>query len=852
MFEDNILAVKEQGKTKKNRSFYISVAIMIFVLFVIISVVFYIFVVNTVTNIYEDEYNEKTLDINKFIVNQVDGDEVQHFAETGEKTEDYYKALDTLRKLRDTFGADFIYILMDDGDDETYTYLFDIYENDGSKDYENAGYGKTDPKSLFPGSKEVLNQGIAFGRAIRYNVGDTDVYYAYAPIKNSDGEVVAFLGVDLDASPMVDSLNEFRYGMILLCVGSLFLFLIIIILYGKFYISAPLVTLTGDIKKLSGGNFDISYSSSFMERRDEFGEIYRTFYDFKVKVAGLIDKMVDLSIQAGKGNLSARMTGDEDVYSGKYRTFIDESNEMLDTIHNVLNIIPNKIIFYDTDFNELYRNEPPGVSYRMDPDDEKLGKIDVSYTNYNEILDRNMGEIKSIYEKFVLSREGTFTKTITFDTDGDGSDKVHFNMFFAKNGESDNAGVCVVFTDVTEFMEMSEAADASNRAKSEFLSKMSHEIRTPMNAIIGMTEIAKRQNIDKKMRQTLTNIELSTKHLLTIINDVLDISKIEYGNFSLQYESVNLKNTMTEITKILQINAGKRDLAINLHIEDLSDEELYIRMDDARLRQVILNLLSNAIKFSDEGSKIDITLKKIPSETLGFTRILFSVRDYGRGVNEKDIDKIFEAFEQSKSNVVRIHGGTGLGLPISNSIVKQMGSEGIKVDSEPGKGSNFWFELEIENVSPDSVEEIYDHEGNLLNKDTEIAEGSLAGKRILIVDDIDINREVVMSLIENTGVETDEASDGSFAVEKFQSAEPGHYDLILMDIQMVEVDGYQATDAIRNSGRADGKTIPIIAMSANAFKEDVEKALSAGMDGYLTKPIDYGDLIETLKKYLSK
>ncbi len=845
------MAAKENGKTKKVRSFYISVAIMIFVLFVIISVVFYIFVVNNVTRIYEEQYNERTLDVNKFVVSQVDGDEIQQFAESGEKDESYYKLLESLRDLREIFDAKYIYILIDTGSEDTYTYLYDIYKDDGTKEYESAGYGSTDPKSLFPGAEDVLSKGKAFERAVLYDEDDLDVYYAYAPIKNSDGEVVAFMGIDIDITSMKESLVDFKHGMTLLGAFSLLLFLILIIIYGKFYISKPLVALTNDIKKLSSGDFDISYSGNLMQRNDEFGEIYRTFYDFKIKVADLIDKMVDLSIQAGRGNLSARMSGDEGVYGGKYRTFIDESNEMLDTMHDVLNIIPNKIVFYDTKFNELYRNDPPGVSYKINSDGE-LGEAEVYYNDYDEILDKNIAKIKDQYDKFVVGDEGTFTKTMSFDTDQNESGKVHYNLFFVKNGEEDNGGVCVVFTDVTEFVEMSEAAEASNRAKSEFLSKMSHEIRTPMNAIIGMTEIAKRKNEDKKIQETLTNIELSTKHLLTIINDVLDISKIEYGNFSIQYENVNLRNTMNEITKILEINAGKRDIAINLSIEDLPDELLFIRTDDARLRQVIINLLSNAIKFSDTGSNINIVLKKVPSEILGFTRIHFSVIDYGRGVNEKDIDKIFEAFEQSKSNIVRIHGGTGLGLPISNAIVKQMGGEGIKVESVLGEGSNFWFELDMENVSPDSVEGDYDKYGNLINHDNEIEEGGLTGKRMLIVDDIQINREIVISLLEKTGLDIDEADDGSIAVEKFNKNEAGYYDMILMDIQMVDVDGYDATKSIRKSSKDDGKIIPIIAMSANAFKEDIDKAIAAGMNGYLTKPVDYGNLIDIIKQYLIK
>jgi len=844
------LADRKQEKNKKNRSFYVNIAIMIVVLFVIMIVVFYIFVMNTVRLIYENEYNDRTLSVNKFIISQIDGDKIESLAKGGEKTDYFYEILDTLRHLRASFEADYLYILTDTGDKDNYKYLFDIYADQSDEDYENAGFGSTDPKWLFPGSEEVLQTGFPFESAKRYQEDDLDVFYAYSPVLNSYGEVVAFLGIDIDATSMEKSLINFRNGMILLGLSFLLLFLVLIIIYGRFYISKPLITLTNDIKKLSSGDFDVLKSSNLVYRQDEFGEIYRAFYDFNIKVATLIDNMVVQSVQVGKGNLSTRMEEDKVMFSGKYETFVNESNKMLDTMRNTLNIIPNRIIFYDTEFNELYRNNPPKFSYRINTDEKELGIEEVSFNHDDEILEKNKDKIRGIYDQFVVSDELTYNTNISFISDQEEEHKVHYNMFFAKNGEGDEAGICVVFTDVTEYVEMSEAAEASNKAKSGFLSKMSHEIRTPMNAIIGMTEIAKRQNTDDRMQQTLTNIELSTKHLLAIINDVLDISKIEYGNFKLQYEPVNLKTTMNEITKIMEFSASKRDIALNLIFEDLPDEALYVNTDDARFRQVIINLLSNAIKFSDEESHIDMKLSSVNSETLGYTSIRFSVRDYGRGINEQDKDKIFEAFEQSRSNIVKKHGGTGLGLPISNAIVVQMGGGGINVDSKFGEGSDFWFVLDMENVSPDSVEVAIDQESKIKKEQKELAPGSLKDKRILIVDDIDINREIVISLLEKTGLNIDEANDGNVATEKFEENDAGYYDMIFMDIQMVYMDGYQATENIRKSDKEDAKTIPIIAMSANAFKEDVDKALSVGMNGYVTKPVDYENLIDTIRQNL--
>lgn len=823
---------------------------MVFVLFVLISLVLYVFVMNTVTNIYEKEYNDRVIQVNKVVESFLDGDQIQEFIENGSSSEEYEEEAMAMHHLRDSCGAEYIYVLYDDGNPNKYTYVFDIKLKESSVAYRGSGFGETDNKDLFPGAQNVLDTGVGFSDAILYQSNGYNVYYAYTPIKNSQNEVVAFLGVDIDASPVKENIESFKNGLILLGLGFMALFLIVVFIYAKFYISRPLLTLTGDIKKLSDGDFDIAFSKNFMQRRDEFGEIYRAFYDFNLKITDLINKMLVLSSQAGKGNLSVRMEGDEERFAGKYKEFIGSSNQMLDSLINVLDNIPNAIVYYDTEFNELYFNSPPRVSYKITAEKSVLGEEHVHYANYREVIEKNKDTIKNIYDQFVISDEVTYSTMVSFEDNANESGTVHYNVFFIKNGEGENAGICAVFTDVTEYVEMSEAAEASSKAKSEFLSKMSHEIRTPMNAIIGMTEIAKRKNKNEVLSDPLNNIELSTKHLLTIINDVLDISKIEYGNFNLQFEPTNLYNTMNEINKMMEISANKRSIQLNLSIEGLNEEEMFVKTDDARFRQVIINLLSNAIKFSSPDSYIDITLKKLPSETLGFTNIHFSVKDYGKGIDEKDREKIFEAFEQSSKNITRIHGGTGLGLSISNAIVKQMGSNGIEVDSTLGEGSDFWFDVQMENVAPDSSEIPCGNKGDQAKSEVKIEDGILEGKRILIVDDIDINREIILTLLENSKAEIEEAHDGSVAVDKFNKNGDGYYDMVLMDIQMVEVDGYEATEGIRAIGSEYAKNIPIIAMSANAFKEDRDKAKMVGMNEYLIKPVDYSELAILLKKYL--
>ncbi len=389
-----------------------------------------------------------------------------------------------------------------------------------------------------------------------------------------------------------------------------------------------------------------------------------------------------------------------------------------------------------------------------------------------------------------------------------------------------------------ELIRAKEQAESANVAKSDFLSRMSHEMRTPLNAVIGMTEIGRKAKETERKDYALDKVDSASKHLLGVINDILDMSKIEAGKFSLSYTDFNLERLISKITGVMAYSMEEKKQHFFVHAED--DVPKAIISDEQRLGQVLTNLLSNAVKFTPEGGEVSLLVRKTGKEE-GINTLQFEVWDTGIGISEEQQSRLFRSFEQADGSTSRKFGGTGLGLAISRSLVELMGGS-IWVESEEGKGSRFLFNIRAKEGG--AVEEPLAADGENQSED-----GIFEGKRILLAEDIEINREIVRALLEPTRVEIKEAADGGEAYRMFAAA-PSSYDLILMDVQMPEVDGYEATRMIRALGNERAKAIPILAMTANAFQEDIQKSLNAGMDGHIAKPVDIADLLTKLKRYL--
>ena len=387
-------------------------------------------------------------------------------------------------------------------------------------------------------------------------------------------------------------------------------------------------------------------------------------------------------------------------------------------------------------------------------------------------------------------------------------------------------------------------ARRADNAKTDFLSRMSHDIRTPMNAIIGMTFIAN-SNIDNKdkVADCLEKITVSGNYLLSLINDVLDMSKIESGKFRLTEDDLNLCTLIDELSEMVAESAKQKKHKLEVRTHDIIHENIV--GDRLRIQQVFVNIVSNSIKYTNDGGHItvDITEKPVGNHGVGCYEFVFS--DNGIGMTREFMKKLFEPFERAEDERVDGQQGTGLGMAITYNLVKMMNGS-IRVESEPGKGSCFTVTLYLK-LSENAETQ---PEAAVEKSADELRSTSFEGRRVLLVDDNELNREIATELLKMMKLDVECAVNGKEAMDKFAASEGGYYDLIFMDIQMPVMNGYDAVKAIRKLDRPDAEKIPVVAMTANAFAEDVKEALNAGMNEHIAKPLDINKLIATLKKWL--
>jgi signal transduction histidine kinase/CheY-like chemotaxis protein len=384
--------------------------------------------------------------------------------------------------------------------------------------------------------------------------------------------------------------------------------------------------------------------------------------------------------------------------------------------------------------------------------------------------------------------------------------------------------------------------EAANRAKSNFLSSMSHEMRTPINAIIGMTLIGKKSDDMHGKNHSLNKIGDASSHLLGVINDILDMAKIEANKLELSPVEFEFEKMLHKVLTVInfRINEKQQKLTVNI------DEKIpgFLVGDDQRLAQVITNLLSNAVKFTPESGKIQVDASLL-RETDNYCELCLEVSDNGIGIAPEHHQKLFGVFQQAESGTSRKYGGTGLGLVISKNIVELMGGK-IWVESELDKGTRFSFTIKAgrstkKTHAPFSLKELQDQ-----LKDID----EFTGKKMLLAEDIEINRDILIALLEDTGIIIDCAENGQEALDMIKST-PDKYDIVFMDMQMPKMDGLEATRHIRSLPALQNSKLPIVAMTANVFKEDIEACIAAGMDGHLGKPLDLDKIMEVLRKYLS-
>ncbi|MDR1778569.1 MAG: response regulator [Clostridiales Family XIII bacterium] len=519
----------------------------------------------------------------------------------------------------------------------------------------------------------------------------------------------------------------------------------------------------------------------------------------------------------------------------EFGTLADSFDDMADTI---VESEQSPLVITDMDMHVIYKNE--GALALVDEVlDDSVGQ------NYFE---HSIYPIDTEYDPLLALKEGREAKVYYYAHKGKYL-KGQAQYLTDVNGEK--SGYYIKTIDLTEMVQkqlaLEEAVEVANRAseyKGEFLARMSHEIRTPMNAIIGITNIVQKKldDLDEAAREQsiyadMEKIESSSQHLLGLLNDILEISKIEAGKIELSEEPMDLPHLQSTVVDIIKTRCEEKHIRLTTDFDTFSPATFLC--DPLRLRQVLINLLGNAVKFTGEMGEVVFAVKNLGREE-GRTHILFSVRDNGIGISEENIAAIFEPFEQADRKVTKLYGGTGLGLAISQHIVQLFGGQ-LSVSSTLGEGSDFRFDIWLTETAEDEAARVK------ISDPT----GRFTGKRALLADDVEINRLIVSSLLEGTGLEIVEAADGSEALETFAASEEGGFDIIFMDIQMPEMDGYEAARAMRAMARPDAKRVPIIAFSANAFKEDIDRAKASGMNGHIAKPVEYETLVEALFKYLT-
>jgi len=508
----------------------------------------------------------------------------------------------------------------------------------------------------------------------------------------------------------------------------------------------------------------------------------------------------------------------------------DSFDEMADSIENSTK---SPLVITDMNYRVIYMNNAALETLNKDIKD-------VTGMSYEMI---SIYPANSKYSPIEALREGRDAEVFHREED----DRYFMGTAnYLYDQDNNKTGYIIATNDVTDIQVARKKAEAASEAKSIFLSNMSHEIRTPLNAIIGMTTIGETTESVEKKDYALGKIHNASKHLLGVINDILDVSKIEASKFTLSAVQFSLNELLERVVDMINFRVDQKSQTLTVKIDKNIPDELY--GDDQRLVQVIMNILSNAVKFTNEKGAIllDVSLKE---EKNGYSTILIVVQDNGIGISKEQQEHMFKSFEQAEASTSRRFGGTGLGLVICKSIIEMMDGK-IWIESELGKGMKVSFTVRLA-IDKSRQAKMSQKKVTVIDEANEIASHDYSKFTVLLVEDVEINREIVMALLEPTKLKIECAENGRIAVKTFLE-NPSKFDMIFMDIQMPEMDGYTATRLIRESISEKAKTIPIVAMTANAFKEDIDKCLEAGMNGHIGKPLEFNKVIDTMDKFLKK
>ncbi len=783
---------------------------------------------------YKDAFTSYSSDLclgnNALAAFIIDGDQVERFRDSLTIDAEYEAFSDMLDRLRQHLNATYFYILTDTGVPDMFTYIYDATH---AEDHPGVHFalGEVESKDEYEGADAVLQTGEGFTEALYYNDYYGELYYAYSPIFNSAGEVVAFVGTDIDTATLKEQLGSYRTVITVVVMGASALFALVCWFILRRILTVPLRNITDNAARIAQGDLQLHISEKVTRRNDEIGRMAGEFRQMASSMVGLIADIERIMLAVRNGFLRARI--DLQWYRGDYYRIVDGVNSTLEVVCQHFDAVPDAVGLFSLNQRVRYGNAAMKKFVTLHGFDlQKETFLPLVFSEGREpVLESGAAQV------FRATGDTVFRKEIALPVGDDGQMMNYaLTLLPIRSAEEQNTCVMLMLSDITTVTKAKDTAISASRAKGDFLSRMSHEIRTPLNAIIGLSEIAKDASDVEKIKSCLHKIESSSTHLLGIINDILDFSKIEAGKLQLDEALFSLAEDMEFILTMMTPRAKERNITLKFQHVGVTHDGIV--SDSLRLNQVLINLLTNAVKFSYTGGTVDLIAEEIGHED-GVSTYRFTVRDQGIGMSEKQVGRLFQPFEQTDASIATQYGGTGLGLAISKNIVEMMGGT-IVCQSELNKGSTFSFTISAhaeEKVLAASPAE---------TQDTDSETVDFTGRRALIVDDIEINREILLELLDYTGLMMDTAVDGHQAVMQFTASAPGTYDVILMDMQMPVMDGCAATQAIRALNRPDAASVKIIAMTANVMQEDVQRALASGMNGHLGKPIDVHKLIRTL------
>lgn len=809
-------------KKAKLSGFTIRLVLIIVALLLATNILLGVILVNNSRTTMKSLIDNRMLDIAKTSSAMINGDELEKLKKEDKGTPEYQRVNDTLAKFQDNIDLRYIYGIRDMGNGE-FTFTVDPTIEDP---------GEFGEPVVATEALKNASKGTASVDVEAYEDAWGKFYSAYSPVFNSEGKVAGIIAVDFAAEWYEEQISKQGYIIIINSIIAILVGVILVIFVTRQmrrriqHIMDEIADVADDVDELTR---EISPDSAIGED---------------------VDEESDAVLELGR-----RIHGIKEDLHNYTKTVNTQANSMITALSSEY----RSVYYIDLDSDEGICYQPHTQIDGLDEGEHfKYVETIKAYAN-KYVTEKYRDAFIEFTEPDAIRKELEKERIITFrymiDVGGQESYEM-LRMAGVRHPEDRDDHIVhaigMGFADVdaetratlTQSQALSDAlaaAEVANKAKTAFLSNMSHEIRTPMNAIIGIDKIALNDpGISDDTRAQLEKIGSSADHLLSIINDILDMSRIEAGRMTIRSEPFSLPVLLEQVD--IMIGGQCRDKGLTWTWEMLGDADTYYIGDDVKLKQVLINILGNAVKFTPEGGEVKFTVERINRYDNKST-FRFIMADNGIGMDESYIPKLFEPFSQEDSSTKTKYGSTGLGMPITKSIVELMNGE-IKVESKKNVGSTFTVTVTLADSEEQSEEAFAEETVNPEDM------ASLEGRRVLLAEDMEINAEIMKEILGSWDMEAEHAENGEVALKLFEQSEAYHFDAILMDMRMPVMDGLEATKAIRALDREDAKTIPIIALTANAFNEDVERSLQAGLDAHLSKPVEPDSLYQTLGRLI--